>query len=58
MERAIERGEIAKDADIDMVCEIIVSSIHYRTTTQGKNFDKSYYATMIDNILLPALKKK
>jgi hypothetical protein len=29
----------------------------YRTLRQNLSFDKTFYATLLDNILLPALKK-
>jgi len=56
MERAQQRGEISKKADIDMACEIIVSLTAARVTTLTKAFDKVYYAKLIDRILLPAMK--
>lgn len=57
MLRAVERGELPAKADIDMACEVIVSMTSYRTLRQSLSFDKSFYATLLDNILLPALKK-
>lgn len=55
MLRAIERGELSATADIDMACEIIVSMTSYRTLRQNLSFDKTVYAALLDNILLPAL---
>lgn len=56
MQRAVERGEISADADIEMACEVINAVTSYRTLTQNKPFDKDSYAVLLDNILLPALK--
>ena len=56
MLRAIERGEIAKGADVDMACEIVVSMTSHRTLTLSKPFDKAFYSDLLDKILLPALR--
>ena len=56
MQRAVERGELPPNADIDMACEVIVSMTSYRTLRQSMSFDKTFYANLLDNILLPALR--
>lgn len=56
MQRAAERGEISADADIETACQLIISTIFYRTIGQNQSFDKNAYAVLLDNILLPALK--
>ena len=56
MRRAIERGEISAEADIETACEVINALTSYRTLTQNKPFNKDSYAVLLDNILLPALK--
>lgn len=56
MQRAVERGEISADADIETACQVIISMIFYRTVGQNQSFDKDSYAVLLDNILLPALK--
>lgn len=58
MRRALKRGEISATADIEMACEVINAVTSYRTLTQNKPFDKDSYAVLLDNILLPALKKQ
>jgi AcrR family transcriptional regulator len=45
MLRAAERGEIPPNADIEM-----------GTLTLNQRFDKAFYTTLLDNILLPALR--
>ena len=56
MLRAAERGEIPANADIDMACQVIISMTSFRTLTQSQRFDKAFYAALLDNILLPALR--
>ena len=56
MQRAAERGEISTDADIETACQVIISTIFYRTIGQNQSFDKDSYTVLLDNILLPALK--
>jgi AcrR family transcriptional regulator len=56
MLRAVERGELPATADIEMACQVIISMTSYRTLTQSKPFDKAFYSTLLDNILIPALK--
>jgi AcrR family transcriptional regulator len=58
MQRATERGEISATADIEMVCEVLVSMTYYRTVTLNKQFDKVVYSKLLDGVLLPALKRK
>lgn len=58
MKLAATRGQITADADIEMACQIIVSLTSTRRLSQGKPFDKAYYAQLLDKILLPALKAK
>ncbi len=56
MSRAIDRAELAPKADIDMALQVIVSMTSHRTLTQNKPFDKTFYGTLLDNILIPALR--
>jgi AcrR family transcriptional regulator len=56
MRRAVERGELPADADIETACQVIISMTFYYTLTQNKSFDKASYSALLDNILLPALK--
>lgn len=58
MKRAQERGEISKNADIDLACEVLVGMTSYRSQIAKKISDKTYFAKLIDNILMPALKKE
>jgi AcrR family transcriptional regulator len=56
MLRAVERGELHADADIEMACQVIIAMTAYRTLLQSKPFDKKVYGALLDNVLLPALK--
>ncbi|WP_438433333.1 TetR/AcrR family transcriptional regulator [Gorillibacterium sp. sgz500922] len=56
MHRAVGRGEISADADIEMACQVITSMASYRGLVQRKTFDKQFYTSLIDVVLLPALK--
>lgn len=55
MQRAITRGEIHPEADIEQACQVIVAMTSYYSH-QCKSFSKDDYAALLDNILLPALK--
>ncbi|WP_247900073.1 TetR/AcrR family transcriptional regulator [Paenibacillus pabuli] len=56
MHRSVGRGEISTRADIEMACQVITSMASYRGLVQRKTFDKHFYASLIDGVLLPALK--
>ncbi|MCV4276076.1 TetR/AcrR family transcriptional regulator [Pseudomonas capsici] len=57
MKRALERGEISASADIDAASQVLPSMAAYRALIQRKPFDLTFLTTMIDGVLLPALKK-
>ncbi len=56
MQRAIKRGEIPAQADIEMACQVIIAMTSYRSITQGQPFGRADYAALLDHILLPGLK--
>lgn len=55
MQRAVERGEISVDADIETACQVIPSMAAYRALIQRKPFEKEFLVSLIDGVLLPAL---
>ena len=55
MERAIERGEIRADADLDTIAHIGPSMTAYRTLVQRKPVDRDFLIGIIDGVVLPAL---
>ena len=54
--RAIERGEIRKNADIDLGCEVILGVTSHYVMILYKTFDRAAYGELLDKIVLPALK--
>ncbi|MEE4912184.1 TetR/AcrR family transcriptional regulator [Pseudomonas alliivorans] len=56
MRRALERGEISVNADIEAASQVLPSMAAYRALIQRKPFDLQFLTTMIDGVLLPALK--
>lgn len=57
MQRALERGEISEAADIETAAQIIPSMVAYRALIQRKPIEKEFLVTLIDSVLLPALRK-
>jgi AcrR family transcriptional regulator len=55
MQRAIDRGEIRADADIDTIAHIGPSMTAYRTLVQRKPVDRAFLLGLIDGVVLPAL---
>ena len=55
MRRAAERGEIAPDADIEMLAVVPPSMAAYRVLILKKPVDRAFLISMIDGVLLPAL---
>lgn len=58
MNRAVARGEISAQADLEMACQVITSVASFRGLIQRKPFDKLFFTALIDGILLPALKNR
>ena len=54
--RAMDRGEISKDAPVDWVCETMNAAAVYRGLILRKAFDKEWFVGLIDCIVLPALR--
>lgn len=52
--RAVERGEIAADADIEKLCMIGPAMVAYNTLMLGKRLDRDFLVSVIDAIILPA----
>jgi AcrR family transcriptional regulator len=55
IERAIERGEVAANADVDTIAHISPSMTAYRTLVQRKPVDREFLIGLIDGVVLPAL---
>jgi AcrR family transcriptional regulator len=55
MRRAIDRGEISADCDIDTIAMISPSMVTYRTLMLRKPVDREYLISLVDGVILPAL---
>ncbi|MCS5734062.1 TetR/AcrR family transcriptional regulator [Herbiconiux daphne] len=55
LRRAIERGEIAADCDVDTIALISPSMAAYRTLVLKKPVDREFLVSMIDGVILPAV---
>ncbi|MEP6479888.1 MAG: TetR/AcrR family transcriptional regulator [Rhodoglobus sp.] len=53
-QRAIDRGEIAADVDLTMLCLIGPAMAAYRTLMLRKPVDREYLVAIIDKVVLPA----
>ncbi len=52
--RAIERGEIPADVDVDALCLIGPALVTYRTLMLGIPVDREFVISTIDGVILPA----
>lgn len=55
IQRAVERGEVAKPADLETLVRVVPSMAVYRTLIQRKAFDREFLLSMVDGVVLPAL---
>lgn len=56
MKRAIARGEIPAHADVETLSQLLPSMAAYRSVVQRKTFDREFLVTMVDKVILPALR--
>jgi AcrR family transcriptional regulator len=55
MLRAVDRGEISADCDIETLSHITPSMVAYRSLIQRKTVDRAFLVSLIDGVLLPAV---
>jgi AcrR family transcriptional regulator len=55
LRRAIERGEIAPDVDIDALAEVSQAMAFHRVLMQRKPVDRAFIISILDGVLMPAL---
>src|SRR4051794_8286031 len=55
LQRAIDRGEIAPDVDLDTVTLIMPAMIAYRVLMLHRPVDREFLLSLIDGVLLPAV---
>lgn len=54
LDRALARGEIRADADIDVLAGLLPAMAAFRGLVERKPIDREYQISLIDGILLPA----
>ena len=55
-QRAVDRGEIPVPADIETVLHVVPSMAAFRVLIQRKPVDRDFLVSLIDGLLLPALR--
>jgi AcrR family transcriptional regulator len=55
IQRAVDRGEVSKNVDLETLAQVIPSMSAYRTVILRKPVDQQFLTAMIDNVLIPAL---
>jgi AcrR family transcriptional regulator len=55
MQRAIERGEIPADTDVETLAVLVPSMTAYRVLILKQPVDRAYLLSLIDGVLLPAV---
>lgn len=53
-QRAIDRGEIPPDVDIEQLCRIAPAMVSYRTVMLRTPVDREFMISIIDGVILPA----
>jgi AcrR family transcriptional regulator len=56
MKRAVARGEVSAAADIATLSHVIPSMAAYRSLMQRRSFDLGFLVSMVDTVVLPALR--
>jgi len=54
LERAVARGEISAELDLDLIARISPSMVVYRTLMLGEPIDRAFLERVIDRVVLPA----
>ena len=58
IERGIKRGEISKDANIDLLLEILPGVFSYRIFMTHQPVNRKFIEQLVDGILLPSLQNQ
>ncbi|KYF80317.1 AcrR family transcriptional regulator [Sorangium cellulosum] len=58
MQRAVARGEISASADIATLSQVVPSMAAYRTLVQRKPIDLAFLVSMVDGVIVPALRNQ
>jgi AcrR family transcriptional regulator len=51
--RAIERGELPADVDVDIVIDQLIAPIHYRILVSGQPVTRTYTDSLLRRVLIP-----
>ncbi|GAA0232951.1 TetR/AcrR family transcriptional regulator [Cryptosporangium japonicum] len=57
LRRAVDRGEIRPDCDVETLALVSASMVFYRTMIQQIPVDRDFLVSVIDEILLPAVRR-
>ncbi len=57
-DRAVRRGEIHPDVDLDLILSILPSMCAYRSTVEGGVVDAAFVARVLDDIILPTARQQ
>ncbi|MDM4762190.1 TetR/AcrR family transcriptional regulator [Galbitalea sp. SE-J8] len=55
-QRAIDRGEVPADIDVDLLSLVSVSMVSYRTLMLREPVDRAFLLSIIDGVILPAVR--
>ncbi len=55
LERAVARGQINPDADIDVVADLVPAVVFMRLLVTGEPVDEQFVDRLVDSVLLPLL---
>lgn len=56
-EKAIKRGEISSEANIELLLEIIPAIFTYRIFTTRQNVSRKFIEQLVDEVIIPSLQK-
>lgn len=56
IQRAVDRGEFASTVEVEMLAHVVPSLAAYRVDVQRKSLDRAFIVSLIDGVLMPALR--
>lgn len=56
LQRAVDRGEISADLDLQTLARVVPSMAMYRSSIERREIDDDFLHAVIDGVLLPAVK--
>ena len=54
LQRAVDRGEISADRDIELLARVASGMAAFRMLVEQKPLDAEYLTSLIDHVILPA----